>query len=99
MTGCVAFSHYLDIPHLDSRASRERLAEGLRDLRRRLEQCFETSVSDPGLAAAVKLYNRTRELLARVSRLRSEDPPRARGSEVLAMAVAAASAKRRISPR
>ncbi|OFV90753.1 MAG: hypothetical protein A3J75_05150, partial [Acidobacteria bacterium RBG_16_68_9] len=85
------FCHYIDVPHLNSETARSRLTEQLRQLRERLESVFALSISDEQVADAVKLYNQTRRLLSRASQLRSAEPPRATGSEVLAMAVAAVS--------
>ncbi len=91
--------HYIDVPHLNSEDSLARLVEQLRALKERLESFFAVTISAEKLGDALKLYNRTRILLDRASRLRCEDPPRATGSEVLAMAVAAASApKDRLNP-
>lgn len=92
--GAVPFCYYLDLPHLDSNASRGRLSDSLRVLQRRLESDLGAQVSEERLRDAVKLYNRTRELLGRASRLRGENPPRISGSEVLAMSVAASSMPR-----
>jgi len=85
------FCHHIDVPHVSSDSSLARLTAQLRALKERLESSFAVAITDEKLAAAVALYNRTRGLLDRASRLRAEDPPRATGSEVLAMAVAAAS--------
>jgi benzoyl-CoA reductase/2-hydroxyglutaryl-CoA dehydratase subunit BcrC/BadD/HgdB len=85
------FCHYIDVPHVSTEASQARLTAQLRVLKDRLEAYYGVAVTDEKLAAALELYNRTRVLLSRASRLRSEDAPRATGSEVLAMAVAAAS--------
>lgn len=85
------FCHYLDVPHLDDEDSIARLATQLRKLRDRIESHFSVAVSDAKLAAALKLYNQTRDLLQRASKLTRENPPRARRSEILAMAVAASS--------
>ena len=87
----VPFCHYVDVPHIASESSLARLTRQLRGLKGRLESEFAVVVSDEKLARALALYNRTRELLERASALRGEDPPRAAGSEVLAMSVAAAS--------
>jgi benzoyl-CoA reductase/2-hydroxyglutaryl-CoA dehydratase subunit BcrC/BadD/HgdB len=48
-------------------------------------------ISREALSESIRLHNRTRLLLARASALRGEDPPRATGSEVLALSVASAS--------
>jgi len=88
------FCHYLDVPHLSTEASIERLTDQLRALKLALESFFGVSVSREAMADALKLYNRTRTLLGRVSALRSEDPPRATGSEALALSVASASMPR-----
>ena len=85
------FCHYLDVPHLNTADSRARLTAELRVLRKQLESFFAVRITDEKLADALQVYNRTRMLLARASELRAEDPPRTTGSEVLAMAVAAAS--------
>lgn len=87
----VPFCHYLDVPHINNTASAARLAEQLRALGRRLEQDFAVTISDDKLRDALRLYNRTRALLQRASALRAEHPPRATGSEIVAMTVAAAS--------
>jgi benzoyl-CoA reductase/2-hydroxyglutaryl-CoA dehydratase subunit BcrC/BadD/HgdB len=85
------FCHYVDVPHVNSESSRTRLVAQLRALKERLESAFGVTISDEKLAGALKLYNRTRLLLSRASRLRADNPPRITGSEVLAMSVAAAS--------
>jgi len=85
------FCHYLDVPHLHSEESVARLARQLRGLAKALESELGAVLSEAKLVEAVKLGNRTRELLERASELRAEDPPRLPGSEVLAMSVAAAS--------
>jgi benzoyl-CoA reductase subunit C len=85
------FCHHIDVPHVSSESSLARLTAELRVLKERLGTSFAVRITDDKLAAAVSLYNQTRVLLERASRLRSQDPPRASGSEVLAMAVAAAS--------
>ena len=85
------FCHHIDVPHLSSDSSLARLTAQLRVLKERLESSFTVAITGEKLAAAIELYNRTRVLLSRASRLRSEDAPRITGSEVLAMAVAAAS--------
>ncbi len=85
------FNHYLDVPHLNSEESFERLTGQLRDLQAKLESFFGVSISREALSEAIRLHNRTRLLLGRASALRGEDPPRATGSEVLALSVASAS--------
>ena len=85
------FNHYLDVPHLNSEESFARLTGQLRDLQAKLESFFGVTISREALSDAIELYNRTRVLLGRASALRGEDPPRAAGSEVLALSVASAS--------
>ena len=93
------FCHYIDVPHVNSEASLTRLVEQVSDLKERLESSFSVTITEEKLADALRLYNRTRALLSKASRLRCEDPPRAAGSEILAMAVAAASTpKDRLNP-
>jgi len=84
-------SFYLDIPHLRGDDALARLVKQLRGLTAQLEQAFDTAVTDDRLAEAIFLHNRTRRLLARADALRSARPARLAGSEMLAMAVAAAS--------
>jgi benzoyl-CoA reductase/2-hydroxyglutaryl-CoA dehydratase subunit BcrC/BadD/HgdB len=85
------FCHYIDVPHVNNEASLARLTAQLRVLKEHVESFFAVAISEEQLAEALKLYNRTRLLLSRASRLLAEDAPRVTGSEVLAMAVAAAS--------
>jgi benzoyl-CoA reductase/2-hydroxyglutaryl-CoA dehydratase subunit BcrC/BadD/HgdB len=85
------FAHYLDVPHVNSEESFVRLTAELRGLQAKLESFFGVTVSQEALSDAIKLYNRTRVLLGRASALRGEDPPRATGSEALALSVASAS--------
>jgi bzd-type benzoyl-CoA reductase N subunit len=87
----VPFNHYLDVPHLNSEESFARLTAQLRSLQAKLESFFGVAISDEALSDAIELYNRTRVLLGRASALRGENPPRATGSEVLALSVASAS--------
>ena len=93
------FNHYLDVPHLNSEESFARLTAQLRGLQAKLESFFGVTVSREALSDAIKLYNRTRLLLGRASALRGEDPPRATGSEMLALSIASASVpKDRFNP-
>jgi benzoyl-CoA reductase/2-hydroxyglutaryl-CoA dehydratase subunit BcrC/BadD/HgdB len=85
------FCHYLDVPHVNSAEALARLTKKLKSLKEDLEASFGVTLSREKLTDALKLYNRTRTLLSRASALRSEDPPRASGSETLAMSVAGAS--------
>jgi len=85
------FNHYLDVPHLNSEESFARLTAQLLGLQAKLESFFGVTISREALSDAIKLYNRTRVLLGRASAMRGEDPPRATGSEVLALSVASAS--------
>jgi benzoyl-CoA reductase/2-hydroxyglutaryl-CoA dehydratase subunit BcrC/BadD/HgdB len=85
------FNHYLDVPHLNSEESFARLTAQLRSLQAKLESFFGVTISREALSDAIRLYNRTRVLLGRASALRCEDPPRATGSEALALSVASAS--------
>lgn len=87
----VPFCHYVDVPHLNNDAALARMIAQLRELRQRLDSFFGVVITDDQLARAVRLYNQTRRLLSRASALRADDPPRLTGSELLAMAVAAAS--------
>jgi len=87
----VPFNHYLDVPHLSSEESFARLTAELRRLKAKLESFFGVVISRQALSDAIDLYNRTRVLLGRASALRGEDPPRASGSEVLALSIASAS--------
>ena len=87
----VPFNHYLDVPHLNSEESFVRLTAQLRHLQAKLESFFGATISREALSDAIELHNRTRVLLGRASALRGEDPPRATGSEVLAMSIASAS--------
>jgi benzoyl-CoA reductase/2-hydroxyglutaryl-CoA dehydratase subunit BcrC/BadD/HgdB len=89
--GVAPFNYYLDVPHLNSDESFARLTTELRHLQAKLESFFGVTISREALSNAIKLYNRTRVLLGRVSALRGEDPPRATGSEVLALSIASAS--------
>ena len=92
--GVTPFIHYLDVPHLNSEDSLARLTGQLRDLQAKLEGFFGMNVSHQALSDAIELYNRTRALLQRMSALCAEDPPRATGSEALALSIASASMPR-----
>jgi benzoyl-CoA reductase/2-hydroxyglutaryl-CoA dehydratase subunit BcrC/BadD/HgdB len=85
------FCHYMDVPLVNSADSLARLTDELNGFKERLELFFDVTITEEKLRDALTLYNRTRALLDRASALRAEDPPRATGSEVLAMSVAAAS--------
>jgi len=96
---CVAksslpFCHYIDVPHISSAASRKRLTRQLAALKSKLESAIGASIAEDDLVSAIKLYNRSRRLLQRLSELRCSEPARTSGSELLAMAVAAASMPR-----
>ncbi len=87
----LALCSYLDIPLVNSSDSRTRLAAQLRTLKNEIEAAFRIEITDDKLTKSIALHNRTRELLARASQLRSARPRLLAGSEMLAMSVAAAS--------
>ncbi len=86
----VPFCCTLDIPHLRTEQAVARLADQLRSLKVQMESEYGIEITDEKLSEAIKLFNETRRLLGKASALRGENPPRATGSEVLAMSVAAA---------
>ncbi|HOG16637.1 MAG TPA: 2-hydroxyacyl-CoA dehydratase family protein [Syntrophales bacterium] len=67
---------------LDTASARDYLLDVLRRFRSDLERKLRVSISDESLRRAIDLYNRIREMLARLYELRNENPCGIRGRDV-----------------
>ena len=70
---------------LDTASAREYLLDVLRRFRSDLEEKLGVSITDEKLRTAIGLYNRIREMLARLYELRNENPCGIRGRDVHAI--------------
>jgi benzoyl-CoA reductase/2-hydroxyglutaryl-CoA dehydratase subunit BcrC/BadD/HgdB len=75
------FAYQLNVPVTCSALSIDYFADNLRSFIKALEENFSVSISDEKLLASIKVYDKTRSLLARLSSLRERDNPPVSGQQ------------------
>jgi len=83
------FTHFMSFPKKAEPAQVEFFRHELAGLRSRMESHLGKSITDDDLRAAIKLHNRTRQLLRQVYNLRKAENPPLTGAQTLAVTVAA----------
>jgi len=82
------FSHQLVVPRRNHEESRKYFREELVLLKNTLERNLGTTISDERLREAIRLHNRTRQLLRKLYELRKQKTPPISGADTLAVVVA-----------
>lgn len=82
------FAEVLDLPYKTHGSALEMYGAELEKLKRRLEEHFGVLITDAGLAEAIQVYNRTRQLLRQLYALRKAEAPLISGAECLAVVTA-----------
>jgi len=77
------FVYILSVPRKMTERAHELYRAEVQDLKHRLEEFFDVGISDLALRQAIKVYNRSRELLKELYELRKSDTPPITGAEVL----------------
>lgn len=82
------YFYYFDVPHKAELHGRDWYLEELRLLIQSLETHFHREITDAGLRAAIKVYNKARRLLGEVEDLRAGREVPVSGADVFAAAIA-----------
>lgn len=82
------FTHLLNVPHTVAPWSERFFYRELELFKERVEQFAGEPIDDRRLGATVDLYNRNRELIWELYRLRKTDPPLISGAEMLELLIA-----------
>jgi benzoyl-CoA reductase subunit C len=88
------FFHNFSMHHALVESSEEWFSGEMRQMLHALEQAVGKSISEDDLRNAIRVYNRTRELMRRVNELRKNDPPSLTGAEYLRLVLAGMSTPR-----
>jgi len=77
-----SFVHILTVPRKMTERAHELYRREVQDFKRRLEEFFDVEITPQALRQAIKVYNRSRELLHQLYQLRKSDAPPISGAEV-----------------
>jgi len=83
-----AFTHMVNVPHTVTPATERFFRRELDFFKERVEQFAGAPIDERALEATIDLYNRNRELVWDLYRLRKTDPPRLSGAEMLEVLIA-----------
>ncbi len=83
-----AFSHIVNVPHTVTPATERFFHRELEFFRERIAEFAGHPIDDQALETAIRLYNRNRELIWELYRLRQADPPLLSGAEMLELLIA-----------
>ncbi len=86
-----SFYHFLSIPHRTDELAMNWFNAEIINLKEHLESHFKVNISDEKLTSAIKVYNKTRDLLESIYALRKKEAPPLKGTEVAAIMTAAVS--------
>jgi len=82
------FKHNINLPHKVTEDSLSFFRDYLEDFKQALERFTGQSISSERLREAIRLYNRTRELLRELYRLKQQSPPPLTGAETMEVILA-----------
>lgn len=83
------FSYILDVPFIESEASRQRFAVKIRGLMSSLEEFFNIKIDDGSIRNAIAVYDKSRTLLRQLYEMRKRELPPLTGGEFLSLTTAA----------
>jgi len=86
-----AFYHFLSIPHRTDELAMNWFKKEITNFKEHIESHFKITISDENLTNAIKVYNKTRDLLQSIYDLRKRDAPPIKGTDVAAIMTAAMS--------
>ncbi len=82
------FLYMLSVPHVLADPGPDHFLTDLKKLKKELETRFDVEITDAALTESIKLYNKKRELLARIYESRKQQEVPIKGSEVLSIMLA-----------
>ncbi len=83
------FAYIMDVPFVESEASRQRFAMKIRGLMSALENFFNVKIDDASLRKAIMVYDKSRTLLKQLYEMRKREIPPLTGGEFLSLTTAA----------
>jgi benzoyl-CoA reductase subunit C len=83
------FAYIMDVPFVESEASRQRFAMKIRGLMSALENFFNVKIDDASLRKAIMVYDKSRALLKQLYEMRKREIPPLTGGEFLSLTTAA----------
>ncbi|MFO7965620.1 MAG: 2-hydroxyacyl-CoA dehydratase family protein [Desulfobacterales bacterium] len=83
-----AFFHYFQMPHTTTAGAKQWFIQEMKRLIEHLEEHFHRSVSHDDLRHSISVYNRTRQLMARLNDMRKAQSPPLTGAEYMQIALA-----------
>lgn len=84
----IPYHGFLSVPRKQTEKHYPWYREEVLNIKRGIEGQFGVSITNSDISDAIRLHNEARKKLIELNELRMEDPPRIKGSEVLALAVA-----------
>ncbi|MCP4752538.1 MAG: 2-hydroxyacyl-CoA dehydratase [Proteobacteria bacterium] len=78
-----SFFHYFNMHHSLTAGAREWFLMEVKGMIRKLEESFDTKISEESLRRTISVYNRTRSLMTRLNDLRQNDPSPLDGAEYM----------------
>lgn len=91
-----SFFHYFQMHHTITQGAKEWLIQEMKNLILQLEKTFNITVSENDLRHTISVYNKTRQLMARLNDLRKNTPPPLTGAEYMQIALTGMSIPREI---
>jgi len=92
----VSFFHYFQMPHTITQGAKEWFIQEMKNLIQHLEKSFGISISDDDLRRTISIYNKTRQLMARVNDLRKNTSLPLTGAQYMHIALTGMSIPREI---
>jgi len=81
------FCYAMHVPFVGNELNVRFFRDEIRRLISTLEESFKVTITDDSIRSSIKIYNKTRELLAKVYELRKKEVPPLSGAEVLGIIV------------
>lgn len=83
-----AFSHFLNLPHMEDESSKRFFLSELQRLKKALEDFTGHEISGRDLQKAIALHNKNRALLRELYRLRTQEPSPISGTDITRLLIA-----------
>ncbi|MBI4330449.1 MAG: 2-hydroxyacyl-CoA dehydratase [Chloroflexi bacterium] len=91
----IGYIHLVHLPHAVSAASQEFYRSEIARFQETLEEFGGERIAEEAIREAIRVYNRSRDLLQQLYELRKQEPPALRGSEALEIVTASYALDRR----
>ncbi len=88
---------YISLPHILSKESFGWVYGEILDLKEKMEKIYDVNITNDKLSEAIRLYNRNRELMREIFKLRLLHKPKLTGTEALRISIANSSVPKHIA--